>query len=90
MNQLEIDALEILDRITDGFFSVDTNWNFTYINSEAARLLFRNREDLFGKNIWIEFPEAVHLAFYEQYYKAVHEQVPVTFYFFFSSTKYLV
>lgn len=83
MNQLEIDALEILDRITDGFFSVDTNWNFTYINSEAARLLFRNRDDLIGKNIWFEFPEAVYLAFYDQYNKAVKEQVPVTFSSFF-------
>ncbi|MCM3603366.1 PAS domain S-box protein [Robertmurraya korlensis] len=83
MNQLEIDALEILDRITDGFFSVDTNWNFTYINSEAARLLFRNREDLLGKNVWFEFPEAVNLPFYVQYHKAVREQVPVTFSSFF-------
>ncbi len=83
MNQIKIDALEILDRITDGFFSVDTNWNFTYINSEAARLLFRNREDLLGKNIWYEFPEAVHLAFYEEYNKAVNDQVPVTFSSFF-------
>lgn len=83
MNQLEIDALEILDRITDGFFSVDTNWNFTYINSEATRLLFRNREDLLGKNVWFEFPEAVHLPFYEQYHKAVQEQVPVSFSSFF-------
>ncbi|WP_066058477.1 PAS domain S-box protein [Robertmurraya korlensis] len=83
MNQLEIDTLEILDRITDGFFSVDTNWNFTYINSKASQLLFRNREDLFGKNIWSEFPEAVDLPFYEQYTKAVTEQVSVQFDSFF-------
>ena len=79
MDQLEIDAREILDRITDGFFSVDTQWNFTYINSEASRLLFRNREDLLGKNVWCEFPEAVNLPFYNQYHQAVSEQIPVQF-----------
>lgn len=83
MDQLEIDAREILDRITDGFFSVDTQWNFTYINSEATRLLFRNREDLLGKNVWSEFPEAVNLPFYTQYHRAVSEQIPVQFDAFF-------
>lgn len=34
MDQLEIDAREILERITDGFFSVDTQWNFTYITTK--------------------------------------------------------
>lgn len=83
MSQLEIDAREILDRITDGFFSVDTHWNFTYVNSEAARLLFRNREDLLGKNVWSEFPEAVNLPFYKQYHRAVSEQILVQFEAFF-------
>ncbi|MFX3624308.1 MAG: PAS domain S-box protein [Ectobacillus sp.] len=79
MNIPQMNDLEILDRITDGFFSLDSNWNFTYINKEAARLLFRNKEELMGKHIWSEFPEAVHLMFYEQYHKALSEQVPVAF-----------
>ncbi|WP_080843681.1 PAS domain-containing sensor histidine kinase [Cytobacillus gottheilii] len=83
MNLVEIDALEILDRITDGFFALDLNWNFTYVNDNAARLLFRSRDDLVGKNIWIEFSEAVDLLFYEQYHKAVNEQVFVHFEAFF-------
>jgi two-component system sporulation sensor kinase A len=36
-----------------------------------------------GKNIWSEFPEAVDLPFYEQYRKAVTEQVSVQFDSFF-------
>jgi two-component system, sporulation sensor kinase A len=78
------DAYEILERITDGFFAVDTNWNFTYVNKEATRLLFRSRADLVGKNVWQEFPEAVHLPFYEQYHKAINEQVPVVFCAYYS------
>jgi PAS domain S-box-containing protein len=77
------DAYEILERITDGFFAVDQCWNFTYVNSEAARLLFQNDNVLIGKNIWSEFPAAVELPFYEQYHKAVNEQIPVKFEAFF-------
>ncbi|GAA3326070.1 hypothetical protein GCM10020331_060480 [Ectobacillus funiculus] len=55
------------------------NWRFTYINDEASYLLFRNRDDLIGKNVWEEFPEAVNLPFYKQYHKALAEQTPVIF-----------
>ncbi len=79
MNITEIDAREILDRITNGFFALDNKWNFTYVNEEATRLLFRSRDDLIGKNVWDEFPEAVSLLFYEQYHKALREQVLVKF-----------
>jgi two-component system, sporulation sensor kinase A len=78
------DAYEILERITDAFFALDTNWNFTYVNNEATRLLFRSRADLVGKNVWQEFPEAVHLPFFEQYHKAINEQVPVIFCAYYS------
>lgn len=58
----------ILESITDAFIAIDRNWQFTYINSEAERLLQRSREDLTGKNLWLEFPTAVGSAF-EHYYK---------------------
>lgn len=73
------EAYEIVERITDGFFAVDNFWNFTYVNKEATRLLFRSRDDLIGRNVWTEFPEAVELRFYDQYHKAINEQVPVIF-----------
>ncbi|WP_077618411.1 PAS domain-containing sensor histidine kinase [Bacillus sinesaloumensis] len=87
MNSIEIDTREILDRITDGFFALDNSWNFTYVNKEATRLLFRSREDLVGRNVWDEFPEAVSLLFYEQYHKAVSEQVSVKFDAYFPPLK---
>ncbi len=79
MNVEELNALDILDRITDGFFALDYAWNFTYVNEEATKLLFRNREGLVGKNVWDEFPEAIELPFYEMYNHAIKQQVPVTF-----------
>src|SRR5262249_17184170 len=47
---------DILETTSDGFFSVDQNWNFTYVNAEAARLLERNRDTILGKSLWTTFP----------------------------------
>ena len=69
----------ILESITDAFFALDRQWRFTYVNREAERLLRKKREELLGKNVWEEFPEAVSLAFYPEYHKAMSEQLPVVF-----------
>ncbi|XQY92185.1 PAS domain S-box protein [Metabacillus sp. HB246100] len=79
MNVKDLKAVEILDRITDGFFALDKEWNFTYINKRAQELLFRSRKNLINKNIWKEFPEAVGLAFYDNYHLSASQQIPVTF-----------
>lgn len=80
-------AEEILDRITDGLFSINNNWEFTYVNSTAAKLLFRDRDDLIGKNICNEFPAAIDLPFFEQFHKAFQEQIPVNFNEYFPPLK---
>ncbi len=70
---------DILESITDAFFALDKNWHFTYMTKRAEELLERNREELLGKNIWDEFPEAVGSTFYNEYHKAIKERVPVSF-----------
>lgn len=69
----------ILESITDGFFLVDAEWNFTYLNPQTEPLLGRSREELLGKNMWEEFPEAVGSIFYQQYHRARAEQICVRF-----------
>ena len=69
----------ILESITDAFFALDSEWRFTYMNSEAERVLQRPREELLGENVWEEFPEAVGSTFYREYHKALHEQTTVEF-----------
>jgi PAS domain S-box-containing protein len=70
---------EVLESITDAFFAVDGDWRFTYVNQQAETLLQRSREELLGQNVWEEFPEAVELAFHEQYHRAVREGESVQF-----------
>jgi PAS domain S-box-containing protein len=67
----------LLESITDGFFAVDQRGRFTYLNPRAAQLLQRTREELIGKNVWEEFPEAVGSTFYEQSRRALTERTPV-------------
>lgn len=69
----------IIESITDAFFALDKQWQFTYVNYQAELILQKTRSQLIGKNIWQEYPEAVNLAFYEQYHQAVSQQVSVEF-----------
>ena len=79
LRRANLELTTIFESITDAFFSLDRQWRFTYLNSEAERVLDRTGEDLVGKSIWDEFPQAVGLKFYEQYKKAVDEQRTVEF-----------
>lgn len=69
----------ILESIKDAFFALDKNWVVTYWNKEAENVLSKPRDEIIGKNLWEEYEDAKDLAFYNQYHKAVEEQVTVNF-----------
>ncbi len=58
MKCTELQLKEILGSISDAFYAVDKNWNFTFFNKEAENLLNRKSEDLIDKNFWEVFPSA--------------------------------
>ncbi|MGZ5203187.1 MAG: sensor domain-containing diguanylate cyclase, partial [Telluria sp.] len=64
----------MLESISDGCFSLDREWRFTYINSKGAAWLQRLPDEVLGKVIWDEFPEAVDGPFYATYRRAVERQ----------------
>ena len=70
---------DILEKTSDGFFAVDRNWKFTFVNRQAEKLLQRRREDLIGKDFWMEFPEFTLDVFEKNYRRAMSEQVAVEF-----------
>lgn len=70
---------ETLESITDAFFTLDVDWNFTFLNGRAEQVLHRSRHELLGRNVWHEFAPAVGTAFDIQYHRAMKEQVPVVF-----------
>jgi PAS domain S-box-containing protein len=77
----------LLESISDAFFALDTNWTFTYVNQQAEAVLERSREELLGKNVWQEFPEAVDLPFYTHYHRAVDTGEQVSFEAYFPPLK---
>ncbi|MEX0958502.1 MAG: EAL domain-containing protein [Burkholderiales bacterium] len=77
--QAEAHALEILESITDAFFSLDRDWCFTYVNNRAEELLLHDKASLLGCNVWEKFPEAVGSRFYDEYHRAFAEQTAVQF-----------
>ncbi|GAB3537179.1 hypothetical protein GCM10027443_29530 [Pontibacter brevis] len=69
----------IFESITNAFFTLDKNWNFTYINQEAKRLMLLDKGGYIGKNFWETFPAKVNTVFYQQYHEAVESRKSVQF-----------
>ncbi len=57
VNEKVIELSSIFERITDAFFALDNNWNYSYVNEKAASLHNKSVNELLGKNIWEENPE---------------------------------
>ncbi|WP_256402384.1 PAS domain-containing protein [Halorubrum salinum] len=70
---------DTLSRIDDGFFALDTEWRFTYVNDRAAELLDRPADDLIGSVVWDEFPAALGRAYETSYRRAMETQETVSF-----------
>ncbi len=77
----------VLERITDGFFSLDQHWCFSYVNAEAERMLGKSRDQLLGRNIWEEIPEAVNTLFEANYREARRVQKKISFEEYFAPLK---
>jgi PAS domain S-box-containing protein len=69
----------VLASITDAFVAADRDWRIVEINPAAATIFGRTREELVGKVMWEEYPQAIDSEFYRQYHRAMAEQVPVHF-----------
>jgi PAS domain S-box-containing protein len=69
----------ILENTTDGFFAVDSEWELTYLNAEAEKMIGRKREELLGGLLWELFPELVGSVFQTNYEKVMAEQVAMEF-----------
>jgi PAS domain S-box-containing protein len=72
-------TVRLLETMTDAFFSLDREWQFTFLNGEAEKLLGRSRDELLGKGIWQEFSEAVGSPFEQEYRRAVDTGEPASF-----------
>ncbi len=67
----------ILESLPDGFYAVDREWRFTYVNRNALNLWGKQEQELIGKSIWEVFPKAVGSASYEAHLRVMREGRPL-------------
>ncbi|RDZ42424.1 histidine kinase [Haloferax sp. Atlit-10N] len=70
---------ELLERMTDAFFALDTDWRFVYFNDRAKTIFSEIREPELGERIWDMYPSVVDTELYDNYHEAMRTQEPVTF-----------
>jgi PAS domain S-box-containing protein len=73
----EVERTRVLERVSDAFIALDTEWRCTHVNEKAALIFGRRPEDLVGRQIWTSFPEEVGQPFYEAYQRAMEKQVSI-------------
>lgn len=56
----------IIDGFIDPFFSLDNDWNITYMNNEAASHYSIPQKELIGKNYWEVTPHLKEHQFYDE------------------------
>ncbi len=74
-----------LSSINDGFYVLDRNWCYTYVNDRYCEIAGRQRELLLGQNIWELFPDTIDTDFYVQFQQALSEQTPLQFEYLYTT-----
>jgi PAS domain S-box-containing protein len=74
---------QVLERITDGFYALDRDFRFTYINAAAERMVGQPRESLLGANLWEAFPPTIETPLYAAYHEAMATGQTITFEFYY-------
>jgi PAS domain S-box-containing protein len=68
-----------LEAIDEGFFALDRDWRFTYVNARAEEILERSRVELVGADVWERYPSLVGTAVQRHYEAVARDGRPVTF-----------
>ena len=72
-------TIEILESISDAFYAVDCDFNFTYVNRKTEEWWGRQRHEIIGRNYWSVFPESIGSESYQEHNRAMEERRPIHF-----------
>lgn len=79
---------DILESISDGFFSLDDDLTVLYFNEAAGRLLGRSPAEVLGKPLFEAFPEAAGSEFETRYKRAIDTKAQMVFEAYFDAEPY--
>ena len=84
-NQLIAD---IINNMSDGFYALDDQWRFTFVNKKSEELFQKTRAELLGKVLWLVDPQARGTLLDLNFRKATIDCSPMTFEYISSLQKY--
>ena len=86
--KIQIMISDILESISDGFFTLNDELIVTYFNKAAEQLLGRKSQKVIGQKLFDSFPEAIGSIFEDKYTWAVKEKKFVSFQTYFGLKPY--
>jgi signal transduction histidine kinase/GAF domain-containing protein len=69
----------VIESITDGFFALNKEWEFIYINKHQYLPDNKQPKDVLGKNIWDVVPPNIAAIMHEEFHRAMFDRMPVQF-----------
>ncbi len=79
---------EVLNSISDAFFSLDEDLKVTYFNDAAEKLLGKTKSAVLGKNLFDVFSEAKGSVFEQKYKEALRKKEFISFEEYFGIVPY--
>lgn len=79
IGDFQFEIREILESIRDGFFSLNQDWRFIYVNRRAAEIMGLTPEQIIGRNIWESYPQLLGTEIEKAYRKVLQERTPIHF-----------
>jgi PAS domain S-box-containing protein len=70
---------EVLGSITDGFYALDSEWRFTYVNPRAEGMFCLKREDIIGRVVFDVFPLVKGGIIHGKFQQVITERTPLRF-----------
>ena len=75
--QLEAELSEILGRVSDAFYALDSEFQFTHVNGRAEELLGVSEDELLDETVWDMYPEAAETdKIWDTFHIAMETQDP--------------
>jgi adenylate cyclase len=72
-------VVDLLEGMTDGFWALDRQWRFTFVNQRAGQILQKSPQELLGKVIWEVLSDLNGSKIDQEFHKAASQQISVNF-----------
>ena len=76
---LNASALRVLERITDPFYALDSQWRIVYANPPALQAFNRGADEIYGRVLWDAFPTSREPEFHDRLCQVAREGRGITF-----------